>query len=80
MLIIAGKRCFVWVGPTPRVLIMDPEMVKEIFNKNFIYPKAQPHPLYKLFLGGLPSVEGDTWAKHRRLLNPAFRIEKLKVF
>ena len=58
---------------------MNPEMVKEVLNHNFNYPKTEPHPNFKMFVQGLPSTEGGKWTTHRRLLNPAFHAEKLKV-
>lgn len=68
-----------WSGPSPRMIVMDPEMIKEILNKSYLYQKPQLNQLFKLFIYGLPFYEGDKWAKHRRLLNPAFHNEKLKV-
>ncbi|KAK1401744.1 Cytochrome P450, family 72, subfamily A, polypeptide 15 [Heracleum sosnowskyi] len=73
-----GNKSFMWRGPSPRMIIMDPEMIKEILNKSYIYQKPQMNPLFKLFIYGIPFLEGDKWAKHRRLLNPAFHTEKLK--
>jgi hypothetical protein len=29
----AGKNCFMWVGPKPRVFIMDPEQIRDILTK-----------------------------------------------
>lgn len=77
----AGKRTFFWAGPAPRLVIMNPEMVKEVLNNNFKYPKPKPHPIYKIFIQGLASTssEGSKWTKRRRLLNPAFHTENLKV-
>ena len=75
----AGKRSFFWAGPVPRILIMDPETVKEVLNNNFKYPKPKIHPIFKIFVEGLPSLDGSKWTTHRRLLNPAFHAEKLKV-
>ncbi|XP_015082505.1 cytochrome P450 CYP72A219-like [Solanum pennellii] len=74
-----GKSSFVWLGPYPIVLITDPEHVKEIFTKNYAYQKqAHPNPFAKLLAIGLALLEEDKWAKHRKIINPAFHVEKLK--
>ncbi|XP_060191143.1 cytochrome P450 CYP72A219-like isoform X2 [Lycium barbarum] len=66
-------------GPYPVVLITDPEHVKEIFTKNHVYLKqTHPNPFTKLLAKGLVSLEEDKWAKHRKIINPAFHVEKLK--
>ncbi|PRQ30803.1 putative 11-oxo-beta-amyrin 30-oxidase [Rosa chinensis] len=36
------------------------------------------NPLSKLLVTGLASYEGEKWAKHRRIVNPSFHVEKLK--
>nr|GMD75624.1 cytochrome P450 CYP72A219-like [Ipomoea batatas] len=73
-----GKNCYVWMGPTPMVFIRDPELVKEILNKHDLFQKPRNNPARKL-VGGLASYEKEQWAKHRRLINPAFYSEKLKL-
>ncbi|OIT35763.1 cytochrome p450 cyp72a219 [Nicotiana attenuata] len=74
-----GKNSFVWLGPYPIVLITDPEHLKEIFTKNYVYQKqTHPNPYAKLLAHGLVSLEEDKWAKHRKIINPAFHVEKLK--
>ncbi|XP_006348910.1 cytochrome P450 CYP72A219-like [Solanum tuberosum] len=74
-----GKSSFVWLGPYPVVLITDPEHVKEIFTKNYVYQKeTHPNPFSKLLAIGLAKLEEDKWAKHRKIINPAFQTEKLK--
>jgi hypothetical protein len=74
----AGKNSFMWVGPKPRVNIMNPDQIRDVFMKINEYQKAS-HPLLKLIVCGLASHEGEKWAKHRKIINPAFHQEKLKV-
>ncbi|KAL3733967.1 hypothetical protein ACJRO7_023334 [Eucalyptus globulus] len=74
-----GKDSFMWIGPTPRVNITNPEQLKEIFSKMYDYHKPTRSPLSKLLLGGLPFHEGEKWARHRKIINPAFHMEKLKL-
>ncbi|PHT43616.1 Secologanin synthase [Capsicum baccatum] len=73
-----GKKSFIWLGPRPQVFIMDPELIKEVFSKNYLYQKRHSNPLTKFLTQGLVSQEGDKWAKHRKIINTAFHLEKLK--
>ncbi|KAF3653356.1 hypothetical protein FXO38_15678 [Capsicum annuum] len=73
-----GKNSFVWMGPNPQVLIMEPELIKEVLSKNCLYQKARGNPFLALLGQGLVSYEEDKWAKHRKIVNPAFHLEKLK--
>jgi len=43
------------------------------------FPKPNSNPLVKLLATGLADHEGEKWSKHRRLINPVFNLEKLKV-
>ncbi|CAJ1957816.1 unnamed protein product [Sphenostylis stenocarpa] len=74
-----GKNSFIWLGPTPRVTILDPEQIKDVFNKMSDFPKPDTNPLVKLLATGVAGYEGEKWSKHRRLINPAFNLEKLKT-
>ncbi|KAM7497833.1 hypothetical protein LguiA_022247 [Lonicera macranthoides] len=74
-----GKNFFIWFGSVPRVHIMEPELIREILNKYQIFQKPKPNPLMKLFVDGLGSHEEEKWAKHRKIINPAFHVEKLKI-
>ena len=68
-----------WFGPKPRVIITDPEQIKDVLNKIFDFPRTNSNPFFKLLAGGLVTYEGEKWAKHRKIINPAFHVEKLKV-
>nr|GMD35038.1 cytochrome P450 CYP72A219-like [Ipomoea batatas] len=76
---VEGKNCYVWMGPMPMVFIRDPELVKEVLNKHDLFQKPRNNPLGRKLVRGLASYEKEQWAKHRRLLNPAFYSEKLKL-
>ncbi|XP_021773948.1 cytochrome P450 CYP72A219-like isoform X2 [Chenopodium quinoa] len=73
-----GKRCFMWNGPTPLVTISEPELMREVFMKINEFQKPQSNHFFKQLATGLVQVEGHVWAKRRKLLNPAFHIDKLK--
>lgn len=76
--IISGKKCFVWFGTEPAVFIWDLDNIREILSKPLVFQKPSS-PIGELLAKGLASYEADKWAKHRRLINPAFHIEKIKV-
>lgn len=73
-----GKTFFIWIGPLPTIVITNPEQIKEVFNKVNDFEKASTFPLIRLLAGGLASYKGDKWASHRRIINPAFHLEKIK--
>ncbi|KAD3641969.1 hypothetical protein E3N88_31193 [Mikania micrantha] len=71
---------FTWVGPRPMVHIIDPVMIRQIFaNYNQFQKMRVGNPLSKMLTKGVvDAAEGDQWMKHRKIINPAFHIEKLK--
>ncbi|KAA8541287.1 hypothetical protein F0562_025250 [Nyssa sinensis] len=73
-----GKNSFIWIGPKPLVYIIDPENIRDILSKNFHFQKPKGNPLGKLLASGLVDYETEKWAKHRKIINPAFHQEKLK--
>ncbi|XP_058766143.1 cytochrome P450 72A68-like [Vicia villosa] len=73
-----GKNSYIWFGPKPRVFLTKPEQIKDVLNKMSEFPKRS-NPSFKSLVNGLSSHEGEKWSKHRRLINPAFKLEKLKI-
>jgi len=68
-----------WLGPTPRVFILDPDKFKEMATKVYDFQKPDTSPLFKLLASGFANYDGDKWAKHRKIVSPAFNVEKMKV-
>ncbi|CAN6991417.1 unnamed protein product [Brassica rapa subsp. trilocularis] len=78
MLKTHGITYYTWFGPIPTITILDPEQIKEVFNNVYDFPKPHTFPLVRFIATGLASYDGDKWAKHRRIINPAFHLEKIK--
>ncbi|CAO2165630.1 unnamed protein product [Urochloa humidicola] len=75
-----GKVSISWFGPIPKVTIVDPDLAKDVLSSKFSHFEKPRFPaLFKLLSDGVASKNGEKWAKHRRILNPAFHQEKLKV-
>ncbi|KAH1148701.1 hypothetical protein GLYMA_15G245100v4 [Glycine max] len=74
-----GKNSFLWEGPTPKVIITDPEQIKEVFNKIQDFEKPKLSPIINLLGTGLANLQGEKWRIHRKIIDPAFHFEKLKV-
>ncbi|XP_072967052.1 cytochrome P450 CYP72A616-like [Typha angustifolia] len=73
-----GKISFTWFGPIPRVSLTDPELVREVLSNKFGHFGKLNTRLGRLLADGLVNYEGEKWVRHRRILNPAFHMEKLK--
>lgn len=77
----AGERFLYWYGTEPRICISDPELAKEILSNKFgFYSKPKQRPSIVTMIGqGIVLMEGLEWVKRRRILNPAFSMDRLKV-
>ncbi|KAF5189493.1 Cytochrome p450 [Thalictrum thalictroides] len=76
-----GKVFLYWYGPSPRVIVTDPELIKEMLNNTKSFIKAIPHPaIYDLVGDGLLFAEGELWSRHRKIISPFFTIEALKGY
>ena len=58
---------------------MKPELLKDVFSRTNDFQGSMMNPVAKFIATGLPDHEGEKWAKHRKIINPAFNLEKLKV-
>ncbi|KAI9100943.1 hypothetical protein K1719_024067 [Acacia pycnantha] len=74
-----GKNSFLWYGPTPGLIITSPELFKDVFNKPYDFTKGRLSPLMKYLAPGIVKYDGDKWAKHRKIISPAFTLDKLKT-
>ncbi|KAJ0978747.1 hypothetical protein J5N97_014221 [Dioscorea zingiberensis] len=76
-----GTTFLYWMETKPRICLGDPEMVKQVLSSKFgFYAKPYPGANLMAMMGkGLVFTEGSDWARHRRVINPAFHIDKLKM-
>lgn len=68
-------------GPTPELIIRDPDIIRDILNVDFsyFYPRGLCRNVKKeKLLLNIFHVDGDTWKLLRKRLTPAFTTAKLK--
>uniref|UniRef100_A0A0D3GQ44 Cytochrome P450 n=1 Tax=Oryza barthii TaxID=65489 RepID=A0A0D3GQ44_9ORYZ len=79
---ISARRTFLyWFGAQPNICLADVSMVRQILsNRTGIYPKNLTNPHFVRLLGkGLVLTDGDEWKRHRKVVHPAFNMDKLKM-
>ncbi|KAL9273891.1 Cytochrome P450 CYP72A219-like protein [Drosera capensis] len=74
-----GNHSFLWFGSTPIVFICEPELIREVLNNMNVFQKPKSNPLTALLTPGFILYDGERWSRHRKLVNPAFHMEKLKL-
>ncbi|KAJ0545463.1 putative secologanin synthase [Helianthus annuus] len=74
-----GEKSYIWVGPKPMVYIRDPELIKEILLRRDYFQKPHPEPFRDNIIGGLAIAEGHKWTKHRKIINPTFNLQNIKI-
>lgn len=77
-----GKRFMYSVGSELRLVVRDAEVAKEVLSNKMGYFERTPLDLYifgHLIGNGIFVVKGEQWALQRRILNPFFSNESLKV-
>ncbi|XP_059454376.1 cytochrome P450 734A1-like [Corylus avellana] len=77
-----GKTFLYWFGSKPRLAISDPDTIKEVLlNTSGCFGKVRQNPLARLlFAQGLVGLTGEKWAVHRRIINQAFNMERVKCW
>ncbi|KAI5057588.1 hypothetical protein GOP47_0027603 [Adiantum capillus-veneris] len=76
-----GKSFVFWLGRSPTLYVANADYLKDIMSTHHKhYPKASIAPVLveRLFGQGISSVEGEEWENQRRILNPAFFLDKIK--
>ncbi|XP_031498626.1 cytochrome P450 709B2-like [Nymphaea colorata] len=75
-----GELFLYWVGTEPRFCVTDADMIREMLKTKFgLFTKDDPIPALKALLGkGLVLATDEKWVEHRRVINPAFHVDRLK--
>ncbi|KAJ0962283.1 hypothetical protein J5N97_030111 [Dioscorea zingiberensis] len=78
---IYGSTFLLWFGPTARLTVADPDLIREIFvSRADSFERYESHPLVRQLEGdGLVSLRGAKWAHHRKVLTPTFHMDNLKL-
>ncbi|KAL5659506.1 hypothetical protein ACJX0J_032669, partial [Zea mays] len=70
-----------WNGATPNLCLADVNLVRQVlFDRTGLYPKNHINQYVTRLLGrGLLLTDGDEWKRHRKVVHPAFNMDKLKT-
>uniref|UniRef100_A0A453MB72 Cytochrome P450 n=6 Tax=Triticinae TaxID=1648030 RepID=A0A453MB72_AEGTS len=78
---IHGRTFLYWFGARPTLCVADVSMVSQVLlDRGGLYPKNTGNPHIARLLGkGLVFADGDEWKRHRKVVHPAFNMDKLKM-
>uniref|UniRef100_A0A0E0EAF3 Cytochrome P450 n=1 Tax=Oryza meridionalis TaxID=40149 RepID=A0A0E0EAF3_9ORYZ len=70
-----------WFGAQPNICLADVSMVRQVLSdRTGIYPKNLTNPHFMRLLGkGFVLTDGNEWKRHRKVVHPAFNMDKLKM-
>ncbi|CAO2208110.1 unnamed protein product [Urochloa humidicola] len=76
-----GKTFLYWFGTFPTICVADVELVKQVLSERTgLFPKNYLNANLEALLGkGLVLTNGEDWKRHRKVVHPAFNLEKLKA-
>jgi PHYB activation tagged suppressor 1 len=78
---MAGRVFLYWFGSTPNICVADYAMAKQVLaDRTGLFPKNRMNANMLRLLGeGLVLANGDDWQRHKKVVHPAFNMDKLKV-
>ncbi|CAO2180020.1 unnamed protein product [Urochloa humidicola] len=76
-----GKTFLYWFGALPTICVADIDLVKQVLaERTGLFPKNYKNANLEALLGkGLVLTNGEDWKRHRKVVHPAFNLEKLKA-
>ncbi|KAF7046273.1 LOW QUALITY PROTEIN: hypothetical protein CFC21_055308 [Triticum aestivum] len=76
-----GRTFLYWFGVRPTLCVADVNMVQQVLSdRNGLYPKNTVIPHIARLLGnGLVLTNGNEWKRHRKVVHPAFDMDKLMM-
>ncbi|KAJ1292072.1 hypothetical protein BS78_02G364100 [Paspalum vaginatum] len=76
-----GRVFLYWFGPTPNICVADYAMAKQLLQERTgLFAKNRTNAnLLRLLGEGLVLADGDDWHRHKKVVHPAFNIDKLKI-
>jgi len=82
-LLCAGEKFVMWFGHEPRIVLTDAELIRQLLSSKHLNDCGRSPLVQKMvsvvFGQGVFSVNGEQWSHQRRIVAPAFHMEKLKV-